>query len=125
MFAGQDENAGKPLLKLGIILPQTQWKTKIRSYLNIISNSLEDLDQVMRIFCTKFSNIKPNILFTQTLKKSLNKRYKFVSKILDLHDENDSVNFDGIVAVSPPPMGEYWALYIGGRCTLLMFTSLC
>ena len=41
-----DQGRGKPLLKLGIILPQTQWLTKIRSYLNIISNSLEDLDRV-------------------------------------------------------------------------------
>ena len=57
VFAGQDENAGKPLLKLGIILPQTQWLTKIRSYLNIISNSLEDLDQV------KVYKIKCRILY--------------------------------------------------------------
>ena len=30
-----------------------------------------------------------------------------MSKILDLHAEDDSVNYDGIVAVTPPPSGEY------------------
>ena len=42
----QHHGKGKPLLKLGIILPQTKWLSKIRSYLNVISNSLEDLDKV-------------------------------------------------------------------------------
>ena len=37
---------GKQLLKLGIVLPKTQWRTKKREYQTIISNSLEDLDKV-------------------------------------------------------------------------------
>ena len=48
-----------------------------------------------------------NSSFFQKLKTSINKRYNFVTKILDLEDEHDSINFDGIVAVSPPPSGEY------------------
>ena len=46
------------------------------------------------------------ISFFQNLKESINQRYNFVSKILDLEDEHDSINFDGIVAVSPPPSDE-------------------
>ena len=37
------------------------------------------------------------------MKETLNSEYNFVSKALDLADPTDSVNFDEIVAVSPPP----------------------
>ena len=68
---------------------------KRRSYLNIISNSLEDLNREPADQESELS-----------LNASLNERYNFESKILNLRDEQDSVNFDGIVAVSPPPNGK-------------------
>ena len=46
------------------------------------------------------------LLSFQDLKDFLNKRYHFVSKTLNLQDEDDSVNFDEIVPVSPPPSGK-------------------
>ena len=45
-------------------------------------------------------------IFLQDIKVSLNEKYKFISKIGKLDSEEDSVNFDEIVAVSPPPNSE-------------------
>ena len=39
----------------------------------------------------------------QDIKVGLNEKYNFISKIAKLDSEEDSVNFDEIVAVSPPP----------------------
>ena len=39
------------------------------------------------------------------MKDSLNKNYNFVSKFVTLEDQEDSVNFDEIIAVAPPPIG--------------------
>ena len=40
------------------------------------------------------------------MKESLNKNYNFVSKFVTLEDQEDSVNFDEIIAVAPPPIGR-------------------
>ena len=40
------------------------------------------------------------------MKESLNKKYNFVSKFVTLEDQEDSVNFDEIIAVAPPPIGR-------------------
>ena len=40
------------------------------------------------------------------MKDSLNKKYNFVSKFVTLEDQEDSVNFDEIIAVAPPPIGK-------------------
>lgn len=37
------------------------------------------------------------------LKITLNEKYHFISKTNDLKDDDDSVNFDDLVAISPPP----------------------
>ena len=50
----------------------------------------------------------------QDLKTALNKKYSFISKTIDLSDEQDSVNFAEIVAVSPPPNGECFLSFILG-----------
>ena len=90
----------KQLLKVGIVLPATQWLSKKREYLKTISNSLQDLDQVLS---NKIGDRDVQLVMFQDTKVGLNEKYNFISKIAKLDSEEDSVNFDEIVAVSPPP----------------------
>ncbi|XP_023347028.1 glutamate receptor ionotropic, NMDA 2B [Eurytemora carolleeae] len=71
-------------LKLGIIVPHTQWLERKRRYLQIISSSLSNLDR--------------NVLL------AINESYRFeFSRRQELRAPDDSINFDEVVAVSPPP----------------------
>ena len=44
------------------------------------------------------------------MKDSLNKKYNFVSKFVTLEDQEDSVNYDEITTVAPPPIGRKYNL---------------